>query len=49
MFALYADRLDDRGRELRDQLPGARPEMITLADQIHSFAALLVPYAGNDE
>lgn len=45
----HPDRLDDKQRALRDQLAGACPEMTVLADQIRTFASLLVPSVGNAE
>ncbi|NSL43569.1 transposase [Streptomyces sp. 8P21H-1] len=41
------DHLDEHRRALRDQLTGACPELTVLADQIRSFAELLVPHEDN--
>ncbi|MEU6377788.1 transposase, partial [Streptomyces sp. NPDC046909] len=49
LLTRHPDRLNDKHSALRDQLAGACPEMTVLADQIHAFAALLVPSAGNAE
>nr|WP_255305793.1 ISL3 family transposase [Streptomyces sp. Wb2n-11] len=49
LLTRHPDRLDDRHRALCGQLAGACPEMTAPADQIRTFAGLLVPSAGNDE
>ncbi|MCZ4120233.1 ISL3 family transposase [Streptomyces sp. H39-S7] len=49
LLTRHPDHLDDTQRALRDQLAGACPEMTALAEQIRTFAGLLVPSADNAE
>lgn len=47
LILTHPDRLTDAQRHLRDELTGACPEMIDLADAVRGFAGLLTPHADN--